>query len=391
MRAFGIGVVGVGDISDVYLANLALYPDIVEVVACAARDLDKARAKAARHGIARAYATPDELFADPDVAIVLDLTHAAPRTRRSTSPRSARAATCTPRSRWGPRTPTVAPSSTRRRPPGLRVGCAPTRSWAAGCRRIRRLLGRRPAGRRRGRERVRREPRPRVASPEPGLLLPAGRRAAARHRSLLRDRAARAARAGRVRGGHDEPDLPAPHDRVRAAPRAGDRGAGRHARHRRPALRVGRARDADRQLRRLGLGAAASRDLRHARHASACPTRTRSTGPTCSADPCCSATPEGARWRGMPRPSTYGPWVEVPVEHPFRSTTHAVNSRGIGLVDMAYAIRDGWPERRRDGAARDGAVRGMLTSAADDRFVRLATTFERPAPLPVDWPAGERR
>ena len=74
MGTFGVGVVGIGDISDVYITNLKRYADIVEVVGCAARDPAKARAKAAQHGLSRAYASPDELFADPDVDIVLDLT-----------------------------------------------------------------------------------------------------------------------------------------------------------------------------------------------------------------------------------------------------------------------------------------------------------------------------
>ena len=51
-----IGVIGIGDISDVYLNNLKKY-DAVEVVACASRGLEKAQRKAAQHGIATAYAS----------------------------------------------------------------------------------------------------------------------------------------------------------------------------------------------------------------------------------------------------------------------------------------------------------------------------------------------
>jgi hypothetical protein len=36
-------------------------------------------------------------------------------------------------------------------------------------------------------------------------------------------------------------------------------------------------------------------------------------------------------------------------------------------------------------------MEGILTSARQDRFMTMTTTFERPAALPVDWPAGERR
>jgi hypothetical protein len=69
MNPFNVGVVGIGDISDVYINNLKTY-DIVNVLACAGRDLEKARRKAEAHGLARAYATAQELVADPDVDIV---------------------------------------------------------------------------------------------------------------------------------------------------------------------------------------------------------------------------------------------------------------------------------------------------------------------------------
>ncbi len=36
-------------------------------------------------------------------------------------------------------------------------------------------------------------------------------------------------------------------------------------------------------------------------------------------------------------------------------------------------------------------MEGILASARDGRFHAMTTTFERPAPLPVDWPAGEQR
>ena len=50
MEKIRIGVIGIGDISDVYLNNLKKY-DAVEVVACASRGLEKAQRKAAQHGI----------------------------------------------------------------------------------------------------------------------------------------------------------------------------------------------------------------------------------------------------------------------------------------------------------------------------------------------------
>ena len=54
MEKIRIGVIGIGDISDVYLNNLKQY-DAVEVTACASRGLGKAQKKAAQHGISKAY------------------------------------------------------------------------------------------------------------------------------------------------------------------------------------------------------------------------------------------------------------------------------------------------------------------------------------------------
>ncbi|RYG39572.1 Gfo/Idh/MocA family oxidoreductase [bacterium] len=67
-----IGIVGVGNISGIYLQNLGRYAS-TEIVAVA--DLDEARAKdvADRNGIPTS-SSPDQLLANPDVELVLNLT-----------------------------------------------------------------------------------------------------------------------------------------------------------------------------------------------------------------------------------------------------------------------------------------------------------------------------
>jgi predicted dehydrogenase len=62
-RPAGVAVVGCGDISDQYLANLITFPD-VEVVFCADLDSERARAKAAAYGVA-GHGSLDEALADP--------------------------------------------------------------------------------------------------------------------------------------------------------------------------------------------------------------------------------------------------------------------------------------------------------------------------------------
>jgi predicted dehydrogenase len=68
-----VGVIGCGNISDVYLKNIASLFDNLEVVAVADLDTDRAKAKASQHGIAKACGV-EELLADPAIEVVLNLT-----------------------------------------------------------------------------------------------------------------------------------------------------------------------------------------------------------------------------------------------------------------------------------------------------------------------------
>ncbi len=67
-----IGIVGCGNISDIYFQT-AKRLDILEVAACADLDLERAKAKAGAHGIPKAC-TVAELLADPEIQIVVNLT-----------------------------------------------------------------------------------------------------------------------------------------------------------------------------------------------------------------------------------------------------------------------------------------------------------------------------
>jgi predicted dehydrogenase len=67
-----IGVVGCGNISGIYLEAGKTF-DILEFAACADLDMERARAKAAQYNIPK-VCTVEELLADPEIKIVLDLT-----------------------------------------------------------------------------------------------------------------------------------------------------------------------------------------------------------------------------------------------------------------------------------------------------------------------------
>ncbi len=66
-----VGIIGCGNICDQYFKSCASFRDI-EIVACADLLLERAEAKAAQYGV-RALGV-DELLSDPDISIVLNLT-----------------------------------------------------------------------------------------------------------------------------------------------------------------------------------------------------------------------------------------------------------------------------------------------------------------------------
>jgi predicted dehydrogenase len=66
-----VGFIGCGNISNQYFKGCATFK-ILEVVGCADSDTDRARAKAAAHGV-KAY-TVDEMLKDPEIDIVVNLT-----------------------------------------------------------------------------------------------------------------------------------------------------------------------------------------------------------------------------------------------------------------------------------------------------------------------------
>ena len=93
------------------------------------------------------------------------------------------------------------------------------------------------------------------------------------------------------------------------------------------------------------------------------------------------------RWYSFPRPETLSNWTEVPIRHRYTSTSHQENSRGIGLVDMAYAIRDGRKARAGGEMAYHSleVMIKMLRSAKEGKFFDIESTFAIPEPLPEDF------
>ncbi|MCZ8513663.1 Gfo/Idh/MocA family oxidoreductase [Paenibacillus filicis] len=72
MSTIKVGIVGCGKISGIYFKNCSSYPNI-EVAACADLNVERAKASAEEHGVAKACTVP-ELLADPEIDIVINLT-----------------------------------------------------------------------------------------------------------------------------------------------------------------------------------------------------------------------------------------------------------------------------------------------------------------------------
>ncbi|MGI8909924.1 MAG: Gfo/Idh/MocA family protein [Rubrobacteraceae bacterium] len=97
----------------------------------------------------------------------------------------------------------------------------------------------------------------------------------------------------------------------------------------------------------------------------------------------------------LPDPNTFGgpvrvwrsdenAWTEVPLTHPYTG-----NSRGLGLADMAQALRSG---RRHRASGELGfhvldAIHAFLDSSVSGRHVEVTSAFDRPKPLPAKPPA----
>ena len=69
----GIGIIGCGTISDIYLTNFTQHYHNVKIIACADMFLEKAEAAKEKFKLAKAC-TVDELLKDPDVELVVNLT-----------------------------------------------------------------------------------------------------------------------------------------------------------------------------------------------------------------------------------------------------------------------------------------------------------------------------
>jgi predicted dehydrogenase len=133
----GVAVVGCGTISDEYLRNMTSFGDL-RVVYCADLDLDRARSQAARYQVPSAGSVRDAL-ASPDVELVVNLTIPAAHAEVTS------AALAAGKHVWSEKPLTLDFATGQRLlaqagQAGLRIGCAPDTVLGAGLQTSRRMI-----------------------------------------------------------------------------------------------------------------------------------------------------------------------------------------------------------------------------------------------------------
>jgi predicted dehydrogenase len=132
-----IGVIGCGNISGIYFSNLGKYKP-VEVVATADLDIERAKVAAAKYGVAKTCSV-EQLLADPEIEIVLNLT--VPKAHYSV----AKAALQAGKNVYNEKPLTVARAEGEEimglaKSKGLLVGCAPDTFLGAGLQTCRKII-----------------------------------------------------------------------------------------------------------------------------------------------------------------------------------------------------------------------------------------------------------
>ena len=389
MEKIRIGVIGIGDISDVYLNNLKQY-DAVEVTACASRGLGKAQKKAAQHGIPKAYASGAEVIADPEVDLILNLT--TPQAHFTYNLAALQA---------GKHVYTEKPLAmtydegrqlvSLAKEKGLLIGCAPDTFLGGRLQNIREMIDSGELGHITGggayfvgHGHEFHHPSPAFFyQPGAGPLYDMGPYYMTALLSLLgpvKQVCAMTTKAGETRIVPSGPSkgqvLPVDVETHICATLGFACGAVVNL--------VCRFDVWDSVLPRLELYGTKGTVL--------IDEKDPISGPNLFGGDTLFRAPEQYRWAAPTRlPELVNiPWTVVPNRHPFNSVSHADNPRGIGLVDLVYAMQDGRAPR----ASGDMALHSLevmeciMKSAKEHVFCTPETAFERPAPLPVDFPAS---
>jgi len=381
-RPYQVGLIGCGDIADIYFENARRF-EIIEIAACASRTMANARAKAERHGIATVQ-TPAELIANPGIDIVLNLTTPDVHAAINLAALAAGKHVYTEK-------PLAASLEDGHRimdeaaARGLHVGCAPDTFLGGRLQSARQAIDEGLIGEIVGAGAFVVSPGHEWHHPNPEFFYKPGggplldiapyyvtallallgpvRRCSAMARASFKERT------------------------IQSEPRRGQTIAVEVPTHVSGQLEfesgaIGSVLASydvwDSQLPRM--------EIYGSRGTLCLPDLDPLHGPNLFGGPLWIKTAQTARWRGLPRPSGFDEWDEVPNTHDYNQ-----NSRGLGLADMAYAIRDGREPRASGRMALHSleVMYGLLTAASESRVVSIDSGCSRPAPLPKGFPQSE--
>ncbi len=354
----GVAVVGCGTISSAYLRNMTAFPDLT-VLHCADLDVERAKEQAAVFGVPSAGAAADAL-ADPDVEIVVNLTVPAAHAEVSA------AAVAAGKSVWVEKplameTAQAADLLRAAAAAGVRVGCAPDTVLGAGLQTVRRLIDDGTIGEPQTGLALLQGPGPESWHPAPEFLF--------------------------QRGGGPLFDL-GPYYLTALAMVFG------------PAAEVAAVGRRSRATRVIGSGPRAGTrfDVEVPTHVSALISYTSGQAATIvlsfdsplrrhgfveiTGTAATLAMPDPNQFDGEVRVYDLGSrdWRSVPADGP-------VDGRGLGVLDLARALRTGQSHRATGEIALHvlDVMEAISTSAETGSFEPVRSTFSRPQPLPAGW------
>jgi predicted dehydrogenase len=351
-------VIGCGTISSIYLQNCTAW-DVLDVVACADLDVSRAEAQAAKFGVPRAT-TVEEVLADPQIELIVNLTIPAAHSS------IAMAAMHAGKSVYNEKPLTVSRAEGQAllkeaRERGLRVGCAPDTFLGAGLQTCRRLIDAGEIGLPVAAVAFMGTRGPDYWHPDPAFLFKLGA-------GPLFDMGpyyitAMVSMFGPVRRVTSSARVSYPQRTIRSEPKRGT------------------LIDVETPTHIATLLDFASG-----------PIATLVTSFDIWDQYIPSITVYGSGGTlSVPDPNTFGGPAtlrsdkaegdqELALTH-----AHAENSRGLGVADLAYALRSGRPHRASGELAYHvlDVMHAALEASATGRHVELASSCERPAPLPA--------
>lgn len=358
MQPLRVGIIGCGTISSIYLKNSALFESF-DVTACADIVLERARARAEEYGVSKACSV-EELLADPEIDLVINLT--IPKVHAEV----ALAALAAGKSVYNEKPLATERESAQHllataRERGLRVGCAPDTFLGAGLQTCRKLIDDGWIGQPVAATAFMTSPGPERWHPDPDFFYQPG--AGPMFDMGPYYLTALVNLIGPVRRITASARITFPERTIRSQARYGERITVRTPTH------VAGVLD-------FAGGAVGTILTSFDVWASELPRIEiyGTEGSLSVPDPNTFHGPVRVRRMGA------GEWSELPLSHGYSE-----NSRGLGVADMAYAIRSGRAHRASGELAYHvlDCMHAFLDASASGRHVELTSLCERPVPLPL--------